>query len=274
MDEVFFEYWVVLKGNVDRQLCALWGNAQSTRVSRQGFLRAHRQELQLFIDMDLSCKVEKMIEDDQELIPADLDTLVKVALIGAELYAPESLKMEANVFIKDILRRLCDVEMANFDLDELDDFKKIMYHSAEALDQEVWKTFDHEVHDVSFLTGSVEAVINVPHDEWQFRLDSRIKTLAISNCDIPRTIYEKHLYGETTPIPGVPTTVQIPPTLLFDLANAREYVNKMLGDSWQSAEQIKKTMRSAFLMQNKWMRQCGWTWLLFKSSTRSSWRGG
>ena len=238
MDEVFNEYRQALKGHFDHQLCVLWGNAQSTRVSRPGFLRAHRQELQLFIDMELSCKVEKMIEDGHELSPADIQKVVKAALVGAELYAPESLKLEANLFISDTLRRLYEVEVGNFNLDELDDFKKIMYHSAESLDQEIWKTFDNKVQDLEF--GSVEAYINVPHDEWQFRLDSRVKTLAISNCDIPRTIYEKHLYGESAPIPGVPTTVKIPPQLLFDLANGREHINKMLGDSWQSAESIQK----------------------------------
>ena len=89
MDEVFNECWQALKGHFDQQLCVLWGNAQSTRVSRPGFLRAHRQELQIFIDMELSCKVEKMIEDGHELIPAGIKQLVKAASSDAELYAPE-----------------------------------------------------------------------------------------------------------------------------------------------------------------------------------------
>ena len=104
-------------------------------------------------------------------------------MIGGQLYAPESLKLEANLFIQDIRRRLYDLEVGHFDLDQLDDFKNIMYASAQALDQEIWKTFDSKVQDVEFLSGSVEAFITVPHDEYLFRLDSRIK----------RTLYREQL---------------------------------------------------------------------------------
>ena len=120
-----------------------------------------------------------------------------------------------------------------------------MYASAQALDQEIWKTFDSKMMDVEFLSGSVEAFITVPHDEYLFRLDSRIKTIAVSNCDIERTVYERQLYGDSTPIPGVPTTIKIPPWLLFDLQNGREHLNRVLGEGWQSAEHIKKAIRSA-----------------------------
>ena len=40
--------------------------------------------------------------------------------------------------------------------------------------------------------------------------------------------------------------MNIPPSLLFDLQNGREHLNRVLGEGWQSAENIMKAMRSAY----------------------------
>ena len=47
-------YWSHLKSHFDAQLCQNWSRSQAEHVSRAGFLRARRVELQLFIDMSLA----------------------------------------------------------------------------------------------------------------------------------------------------------------------------------------------------------------------------
>ena len=51
------------------------------------------------------------------------------------------------------------------------------------------------------------------------------------------------LFGEKGPVPDAPEHVKIPPELLFDMADGREYLLKQLGPGWQSVEAMRKNVK-------------------------------
>ena len=56
------DYHEVLQNRFDEMLATSYQRAQSSGLSRAGFLRAWRQPLALFIDMSAATDIEKTIE--------------------------------------------------------------------------------------------------------------------------------------------------------------------------------------------------------------------
>ena len=65
-DKAFPTSWEQLRGHFDEQLATSWHQGQSAHVSRTQFLRANREDLQLFISMDCATDVERPLAAGEE----------------------------------------------------------------------------------------------------------------------------------------------------------------------------------------------------------------
>ena len=251
-------YWQILKLVFDKQLCEMWARAQSEEVTRAGWMRARRAELQMFIDMSLATKIEDEIEAGGEADPEGVEKLGKMSLIGSELFAPEALKLESSQFVSEAVQRLKELEDLGFDEAETEVFKRLMICSAEALDDEIWKQFDNRELKICAYGGVVKNHTANPNDEWAWRLDARARTLAVSSGRAPRTLYEEWLFGPSAPIPGCPQTIRPPDALIYDMLNGRDYINKRIGSAWQSIGQVRKTVKSH---SDQWLKMDPGAWV-------------
>ena len=243
-NELFPDYWEELSPAFDKMLSELWAKAQSRGMARVNFLRAWRLVLSLYFDMEVATKVEKCCEEKTPIDDGDIESLVRSSLIGSELWAPESQMAELSSYIAEIERRLITLEDENFSDEELHSFKTLCMHQAEALDESHWRRQDSSCNlSVTFCTALVTAPQQNPNDEWAARLDARVKTLLISNGDVPRFSWESALYG-SGPLENIPRTVKVPERMKLDISNGREFVFRLLGDGWNSMDTIKKIIKS------------------------------
>ena len=236
------DFWATLSPSFDSLMGESWSRAQGSGVARAAFLRANRGTLGLFFSMETATRAEAAASSpDLKPDMKDIETLVKSSIIGSELFAPEQLRGECEHFLSEIKRRLHDVEMNGFDAEEVASFTTITNHSANSLDVEVWKEFDQDELAVDFLIADAKTTTNHPADQAQERLTARVKTLAVSGNHVPRTPWEKHLFGATAPLPGAPVAVALPEDLYFDMHNAREFMLERLGTGWQTVASMEAT---------------------------------
>ena len=222
------DYWKELKNSFDQELCRQWRQAQSNRIPRINFVRAHRLGLSLIVPMEVCTKVITDVVAEKDPGASEVVQLQKCGSIGAELFSCEVMKVEMLEFVASIDRRITELEHLDFDPDEVRNFRALMMHAAENLDSEVCKEFDGKTNRVKLLDATVGQTVANSNDEWQDRSTARAKTLAISNCQVERTAWEKMLWGDSAHVEDVATTVSVPDSLLFDAMNAREYINTNL----------------------------------------------
>ena len=236
------DYHEVFKNRYDEMLATAFQRAQSSGLSRAGFLRAWRQPLALFIDMSAATDIEKRIEMKETLDPKVIEDMMKGSLVGSELFAEERQACELSHFVGEITQRITELELQHFGEEDVLQFKQICAHQAESLDSDLWDAVDGRELSLNFLSGIVPLTLN-PNDEWAYPFQARLKTIAVSRCLVPRFPWEIALFGEQSPIPGVPETVQVPESLIFDIGNGRVFVLGLL-DGWQTIDSWKRCIKA------------------------------
>ena len=63
----------------------------------------------------------------------------------------------------------------------------VTQYSAEALEEHVWQNCLEEKIEIEFCGGKIVRELQNANDQWQFRLQARIKTLMISGNKVKRT---------------------------------------------------------------------------------------
>ena len=101
-------------------------------------MRGQRNILQLFLDMELAMRVEHLIAEGQAFFEAGHNNLVRGSDVGAQMFSQEAMNLVVQAFGQDITRRLVELELANYDLAELQSFRSIVMCAAERMDQEVF----------------------------------------------------------------------------------------------------------------------------------------
>ena len=246
-DVTYPDYWLQIKNVVDNMLVEEWQRSSAKRMSRATFLRAWRAPLALFMDMSEATTVEQHADDNEEPCTRLVEKLMKSSLVGSELFSPESCVAELKSYVTEIERRLFDLEQVGFEGPEIAAFKTLCQHSAEALDDAIWKSCDAGGITLVFCGGSIVAPQLNPNDQWSHRWKARLKTISISNGKVRRLPHEAHLFGDTGVIPGVPQHVEVDPSLVFDFENARDFLLKQLGDGWCSVDKIRATIKSNYV---------------------------
>ena len=256
--EEFADFWTATKQQFDMILVCMWRKAQSNKVSRVNFLRARRRELSLFINMTEATEIEKCLAEGKDP-PQSLLRQMYESTIGGELFLPEHTKSQVTSFLEDINTRIYNLEYHNFDATEIANFEKLMQHAAGNLDSDMLQEFDKCDTSISFCGANLSKQVNNMNDYWGWRWQSRYKTIAISNCQAPRTKWEELLWGTCKgAIADVPGEVIVPQDLLFDDLNVREHVNKLLGTSWMTVQKMRDIVNSneeEFIKMNEsfWM---------------------
>ena len=121
---------------------------------------------------------------------------------------------------------------------------------------------------VTFLNAVLKHKLVHPNDHWSFRIASKTKTVAISNGDLKRTIWERWLFGEHQELEGVPMNTTVEEALIFDAANTREWLeNKMVGCC--SAEGCKTIVKANMDELLEMMSSSFWRLVAFSSISMS-----
>ena len=237
------EIWSQVSVHFDTMLVGIWQRSQGKGISRSQFMRTWRMPLSMFLDMEVAVEVNESGSEDifKVTTAASVEKLVSSSLIAAELFAPESSKMEVTHFTTDIDSRLHELLQADFDLAEVDAFKQICQHQAESLDDSVIDNLADQTISVCFLNSVVERPLVNPNDQWSFKLKGLSKCTAVSLGLVKRMPWERYIFGDSQAIPGCAEHTKLDESLYFDSANAREFLDGKL-QGWVTAESCKKTV--------------------------------
>ena len=186
--------------------------------------------------------MDMAVQHQEVPLSKDVEALMQSSVVGAELFATEARKEETRAYAQEIDEIIYNLEMEDFK-DELT-FKRIMAAFTETLDVPTWESFVDNTLHVSLVGHNISTVISNANDSWQHQLDARMKTVAISSCDVPRLPWEVWLFGETGLVPGAPETVHVPEEMTYDVKNARDYLLSVLPDGFITAEQLKEQVKA------------------------------
>ena len=244
-DLKFPQHWSVMRTAFDRLLLGLWERSQARSMTRSQFIRAWRAELSLFMDMPQATSVVTASDEKREPDVGVLEEVASSSLVGAELFSPETMLADLLHFKSEIRRLLQQLEDVNFDASEMEGYKQICTRHAENLDDGLWDKLDCRSQELPYLTcPGLQSLAVVPHDLFYNCQQARIRSLAVSNSDVPRLPHEKWLYNEL-PLAGMPTTIVIPEHLIYDMSNCREYLLKKLESFVPlTSESLKRCMRT------------------------------
>ena len=240
-DLTFPAHFEAVKDSFDQVLTVMYQKSRSDNMSRSHFMRAQRGCLALFVDMDVATKVDIAVSADEAPACKDIEILIKSSEIGAQLFASEAMALESTAFEEDITRRLDELEMCDFDAQEVTSFGRILMCTAENFDQDTWDSFDGKKGVMAFCGGEIGYTAVNPNDIWQHRLSARVVTLAISTCQVKRLPHEAWLFGTQMPIEGCATTIVVPESLIYKAKNVRDHLMGIIEASpFMTAARLKE----------------------------------
>jgi hypothetical protein len=258
-DLSFPAHFEAVKDSLDQVLTVQYQKSRSDNMSRSHFMRAQRSCLALFLDMDLATKVDVAVSADEAPVCRDIETLIKSSEIGAQLFSQEAMELESRAFDEDISKRLDELEMCDFDAQEVSSFGRILMCTAENFDQDTWDSFDGKNSTLGFCGGEIGYTAVNPNDIWQHRLNARVVTLAISTLHVKRLPHEEWLFGKTMPISGCATEIVVPETLIYKAKNVRDHLMGIIEASpFMSAARLKEL----FVKHHETLHKSCKTWWL------------
>lgn len=131
-------------------------------------------------------------------------------------------------YLKNIAKRLQDLEFNQFTKEEVASFKGIMLRSSAALLHNGHKSFEKKNEAIAFLGADVVVMTTSVDDDWEYRYHAWCKSLAI-NSGVLRMLPWESVLCSRGELPGVAQTIRPEASLLEEYSNVRDVVINTLG---------------------------------------------
>ena len=217
-------FWKAIEHDMDQTFAAfVSGGAMGIRAE---FVEGHKMSLAPLIPFDCLAAVESALAMDPPVDPP-LVALERILTtnIGQTLYKAEGAKVQYRQYVQSISKRIDDLENLNFSLEDVQAFKTVMKIESKRVVRGL-PAFVEKPTKVIFLGKKVELGMQSVNDEWSFRLESRMREIAVANNLVTRLPWEKALWGDQV-LEGYPTTVAIDSSLLDRCENTRAAILKL-----------------------------------------------
>jgi hypothetical protein len=151
-----------------------------------------------------------------------------------------------SLYLDGITSRIDALEFHDFDLPEIESFKKIMLaEGGKVMKCGIRPSFDEKREKIVFLGDSLLLLIPNINDVWSFRLQARIKSIAVNVRAVLLFPWEEILYDD--PIPNVRKEIKLPPALVETIQNCRDAVLSLLPaggtlSSWKKTVMANKNI--------------------------------
>jgi hypothetical protein len=202
----------------------------SAQVSSMGlrsvFIQGHKHALSALVDMANIDIVEAAVAAKVDVPVAALQAMLQSS-VGATLYKAEGVKLKYSLFVRSISKHIEDLEFHDYTLTELASFKTVMMNEARTVLAGT-PGLGKKASKMEYLGQPMAVQVVSMHDEWSFRLHARLRSLAVSQCQVPRMKWENFLFSESETLEGFPTTVKLDSSLVGDMRNVRTAVAKLL----------------------------------------------
>ena len=259
------EYWNYMKPMFDLTLGTVWEELNATGIKVRTFMSSHRQLLELFCAGDDLTAVYEA-KDNVEQAAGAVQRIVRSSAVGASMFRHAFLRVSRVLFIEKVQEKLRALEHLDFQIPDVDVFKREMVQEVGQLLDSGHKRFDKWAGKVTYCGQDFNMPMEDPNDEWSYRLDAHLKTTAINSGLMPMLPYEALLFDPGSML-GIRSHAKIPEKLLAKYVDAREATKDLIGDKPLSmADMIRvveragkslKALDRSFELDLTWLSQFG-----------------
>ena len=115
--------------------------------------------------------------------------------VGSELFQPEAVKAEFNIFLGTIGEKVHDLEYDKYEESDVAAFEACMKRHSEHMTED-YKDFDEGTTNLKFLWANTNYSCTCLDDQWEWRMVARATSSGVSNGQLPRLPWEALLYGK------------------------------------------------------------------------------
>lgn len=244
LHEQWKNFWAIVSVDFDVTFSSYVAGHMSSSAFRPEFIRGHASALAPFMAMEDLEAVQKALEEGNPVPARPLQAIMQTG-VGSVLFKAEAVKLQYNMFVNTIEERLDTLEFHNYEASELQSFKTVVMGEARNVVQGA-PPFSKKLTKLSFLGRETVVSINAVHDEWNYRLEARMRTLAVSTGQLPRLPWEVVLLGEKGKVEGAPETIVLEQSYLESAKNVRKVAFKLLEGYTETLtfSEMKKVMNS------------------------------
>ena len=217
----FPQYWKVVSQILDAALQWSYEDHVSRGMSDAAWLRVNGKCLGLFsLQSDLDTLHN--CGGEYETVPQEVRRVCKESLTGKSVYQAAWLQASRAIFVLNIADAMKVLEHNNYVEEEVTSFKTVMRMETKALQAQGHKLFQSADCACEFLGVQVEVTAESVNLEWQLRLMSRVKSIAIANEQLPKLPWEELCLGSVEL--DVPKFVTVPESLLEQPGAVRDEI--------------------------------------------------
>ena len=227
LHKVFPSFWKVVSNDFDLVVTTWVAGIVTNHSIKAEFVQSHVSALSPLVDVKTLENVETALAQKKEVLACSLRALLQTH-VGSTLYKAEGFKLQYNTFLNSIAEKIAQLEFHNYEEGEMTSFRTLMMNEGKQLLSSVLG-FSKKNSSIEYLGTTMNIHILSIHDEWSFRVQARIRSLAVSRLQqVIRLPWEISLLGEEEKLLGFPEIVELDPTLLNACKTARAAAIKLL----------------------------------------------
>mgnify|MGYP000450175532 CR=1 FL=1 len=207
------------------------------------FLRKYRDCFLLYIS-------EQDYEQFKESLDKETSPPLEVMKRGlgassclAMMFKDVAHQIDYDQYVRNIDKRLVDLEFNGFTKEEVVSFKGIMLRSSADMLQNGHKSFEKKNEAISFLGADVVVTTTSVDDDWEYRYHAKCKSLALNAVALRMLPWESILYSRGE-LPGVAQTVRPEASLLEEYSNVGDVVINTLGNGPHTFQEMRRITSS------------------------------
>jgi hypothetical protein len=210
-------------------------------VTPLNFVKRNRSVLLRFVDVpDLNHAIE-CIDKGVHPEPSTFRRVLGSCKIAALLFKEQGLKIEYVLFLGDIQKRLVDLAHNDYEIIEVNSFKKLFIKQAQLLNRNGAVDWDKGVGKISFFGSDTQVPLLSHNDQWELRLMADLKGNAVASKLLEPLPWETLILDAVGP-GKLRENCRIPAELLTDFMNVRDAIYRVMGRQPLTIKEMKRIL--------------------------------
>lgn len=230
-----------MHGTFERILKQTWQvfSEGGLKTSCWVFLQKYANLVELFCDKK-SLATVVLHKNDPCSVAEEVQKLVYSSPLCSSLFQGQWEKAARSLLQKRIHRDIKSLYHNDFATGEVSVVRKAVLEEMYTMKKTVKSSSAKCRADFPYMSTIVALEMKKLDEEWDFRFAAEVKTLAVSGNHFARLPWERLLWGDKGPIPGVPAHAKIPPKLLDGFMAARTALIEYFGDELYTVSELKR----------------------------------
>jgi hypothetical protein len=194
------------------------------------FLSLHLDAMTLYHSRQDLVNILAAGETKAESVSTELRRVVGESMTGKAMFGQMWVKASRHFFREEIRKGLDVLVDCKFLVSEVESFRRIMkMHTAELV-KIGHKKYAKVLTKMQIYGQTIEVTIETPEDEFEWRMSCLLKTACVNSMQLKILPWEALLW-EPGQVPEAPLHLQVDPSLLTSIANARDQARDFLDDA-------------------------------------------